>query len=232
MPSNPGFIEGEIPSADQWNNAFAAKVDSPLPIATESAPGLAQADGTTITSIDGVFSAVNGGSGNVTGPSSASVGHLAVFSNTDGKQIEDGGAIPTAAFAAPGILSARVSTAVNNAPFSDDPLLTGPQWPIETFAPRGTPVDGRTDWTSYFAAAVASGEIIKLDKAGYVVSQLAVGGAGVLTRFVGNGNSLIRRAPHDGITRIVLPERDDLCATFHHKCKGRIRSSSPGRHGP
>src|SRR6185437_3908401 len=114
--------------ADQWNNAFAAKVDSPLPIA---------------------------------------------------------------ALAAPGILSARVSTAVNTAPFSDDPLLTGPQWPIETFAPRGTPVDGRTDWTSYFAAAVASGEIIKLDKAGYVVSSLAVGGAGVLTRFIGNGNSLI-----------------------------------------
>ena len=94
-----------------------------VPLATSSIPGRVKPDGTTTTvDLDGTLHSVSapaatafstitgnptdntalaaalassggGGSGNVTGPSSSTIGHLAIYGNTIGTGIADGGAI-------------------------------------------------------------------------------------------------------------------------------------------
>jgi hypothetical protein len=51
------------------------------------------------------------GSGNVTGPSSSTAGHVALFSDATGKVLEDGGALGTAAFQATGAFDAAGAAA-------------------------------------------------------------------------------------------------------------------------
>jgi hypothetical protein len=68
-------------------------------------------DNSTIIDTGGVLSAPSGGSGNVTGPNSAIVGHIATYNNSNGKQITDGGALGSAAFQPSGTFVAASSGA-------------------------------------------------------------------------------------------------------------------------
>jgi len=62
-----------------------------LPEATTTTLGGVKVDGTTITAVAGVISALTGGSGDVTGPAGAVDGNFAAFNTTTGKLIKDSG---------------------------------------------------------------------------------------------------------------------------------------------
>lgn len=67
------------------------------PICTTSVAGKCKPDGSTITvQADGTISAPSGGGGNVTGPGSSTVGHIALFDNTTGTLLSDGAIASTA----------------------------------------------------------------------------------------------------------------------------------------
>jgi hypothetical protein len=69
------------------------------------------------------INSMNSGSGDVTGPSSATDGHLAVFDGTDGKKIKDGGAVPSGSSNVIG-QSGTETTVANST--SETTVYTGP----------------------------------------------------------------------------------------------------------
>lgn len=103
-----------------FSNNITAKtvVDIENSRGTSSTFGLVQVDGTTITSSAGIISAVGGGSGNVTGPASSTTNNFALYADTTGKLVKDGG-VNSASFDAAG----SAATAQANAEAASYPGL-------------------------------------------------------------------------------------------------------------
>lgn len=91
------FNTGDTPTETQFSDLIDSAYNptddgAVLPIATTTTLGGVIADGATITvGVDGTISAVTGGSGDVTGPASATAENVAVFDGITGKIIKDSG---------------------------------------------------------------------------------------------------------------------------------------------
>lgn len=76
-------------------------------LATPTRMGCVMIDGTSVTMTNGIISAPTGGSGDVMGPASSTLDHLATFAGATGKIIKDSGL----SFAAPGAIGGTTPAA-------------------------------------------------------------------------------------------------------------------------
>lgn len=93
QPAGDYALSSDIPTktSELTNDSGFITTPYTLPTASTTVKGGVKVDGTTITIIDEVISAVTGGSGDVTGPTGATADNIAVFDGATGKIIKDSG---------------------------------------------------------------------------------------------------------------------------------------------